>query len=92
MKPYLRALFAPILNLFESGSEAYDYKPSHRIVLIVMGGLFTALGGIVLFYAQGQDIGYFLPVIIFGGVGIVSLIIGFLGNERAVAKIWGSRS
>ena len=91
MKQYLRTLFAPILNLFESGSEDFEYKPSHRNILIIMGGLFTGLGGIVFFYAQGQDIGYFLPVIIFGGVGVVSLIVGFLGNERAVAKIWGSR-
>ena len=91
MKQYLRVVFSPVLRIFESGTDEFSYKPSHRIILIIMGGLFSALATLVFSFAQGQDIGYLLPVLIFGGVGIVSLIVGLLGNDRAVAKIWGSR-
>ena len=76
--------------IFESGNGEYVYKPSHRLVLIVMGALFTALATLVIFVAEGNGAEYFLPVVLFGGLGIVSLIIGFLGSDRAVAKIWGS--
>lgn len=91
MKQIVRAVFSPLLKIFESGDDEFSYKPSHRIILLVMGVLFSALAMFVLSSAQGQDIGYFLPVLIFGGVGVVSLVIGFVGTDRAVAKIWGSR-
>jgi len=90
MKAFLRKLFSPLLMIFESGTSEYVYKPSHRLVLIVMGGLFSALAALVLFVAEGNGAEYFLPVVLFGGLGIISLIIGFLGTDRAVAKIWGS--
>lgn len=91
MKNLLRRLFSPILNLFESGSAPYAYKASHRTILLIMGGLFCGLAALVLYFARGADLGYFLPVVIFGGVGLLSLLIGFLGSDRAVAKVWGSR-
>jgi len=87
----LRMLFYPILSVFESGAEPYVYKKSHRTILNVIGVLFSALSLLVFWLSRGQDSGYLLPVIIFGGVGLVSLIVGFTGNDRAVAKIWGSR-
>jgi hypothetical protein len=89
MKSLLRNLFSPILNLFESGNESYAYKKSHRIILMVMGVLFSGLGSLVYVLAEGQDIGYLLPVIVFGGVGLLCLLIGSIGNDRAVSKIWG---
>lgn len=91
MKEIVRAVFSPLLKVFESGDDEFSYKPSHRIILLVMGVLFSALAMFVFISAQGQDIGYYLPVLIFGGVGVVSLVIGFVGTDRAVAKIWGSR-
>lgn len=91
MKQLLRTILSPILNFLESGSEPYVYKPSHRKILIFMGSLFTGLAGVVLWLAQGQDPGYFLPVVIFGIGGLLSLGVGVFGNDRAVAKIWGSR-
>lgn len=90
MKLLLRKLLSPILNVFESGDEEFAYKKSHRVILIVMGILFTGLASLVLFFAQGEELGYFIPVIVFGGVGLLCLAVGFLGTERAVAKIWGS--
>jgi len=91
VKKQLRAIFSPILNIFESGTEAYAYKSSHRKILIIMGGLFCGLATLVFYLAQGEDPGYLLPVLIFGGAGLLSLLIGLLRTDRAVAKIWGSR-
>ncbi len=92
MKALLRILFAPILNIFESGQGEYAYNPSHRLILIVVGSLFSFLAGAVIaMIIGGSDAGYAIPAIVFGGAGLVSLIVGALGNERAVAKIWGSR-
>jgi len=90
MKNLLRNLFSPLLNIFESGNEAFIYKKSHRTILIVMGILFTGLASLVFTLAQGEDISYLIPVFVFGGAGLISLIIGTLGNDRAVSKIWGS--
>ena len=91
MKKQLRAIFSPILNIFESGDEPISYKPSHRTILIVVGCLFSGLATVVFFLARGEEIGYLLPVLIFGCAGFIALLIGFLGTDRAVAKIWGSR-
>lgn len=91
VKQKLRSLFSPILNIFESGSESFAYKSSHRTILIFMGSLFSGLSIMVLWLAQGEDPGYYLPVLIFGVVGLTCLLIGFIGTDRAVAKIWGSK-
>lgn len=56
-----------------------------------MGGLFSALAMLVFWFAQGQDPVYLLPVLIFGSIGVLSFMVGFIGTDRAVAKIWGSR-
>jgi len=87
----LRILFSPLLNIFESGTEPFAYKSSHRKILVIVGCLFCGLAILVLSLAQGEDPTYILPVLIFGGAGLLSLLIGFLGSDRAVAKIWGSR-
>ena len=91
MKRILRIIFSFILNPFESGTDDFAYKPSHRLILIIMGFMFSALAGLVYWFAQGKDYTYLLPVVIFGGGGFLSLLIGSLGTDRAVAKIWGSR-
>ncbi len=93
MKQVLRKIFSPILNVFESGSEEYTIKPLSRKILIVVSTLFSGLA-IVVFYLMPDDAdpGYFLPIVIFGGIALVGFIVGFLGTDRAVAKIWGSRS
>jgi len=90
VKQTLRSIFSPILNIFESGTESFAYKPSHRTILIIMGSLFTGLATLVFILALGEDLGYLLPVLVFGGIGLLSLLIGLIGTNRAVAKIWGS--
>ena len=91
VKDKLRSLFSPILNILESGTEPFAYKSSHRTVLVILGCLFSGLATLVFFFAQGEDPVYLLPVLIFGGIGLMSLLVGLIGTDRAVAKIWGSR-
>ena len=91
MKKIIRILFSPVLNYFESGTEAYEYKSSHRTILLTIGVLFSGLAAVVFWLARGADAGYLFPVIIFAATGLVSFIIGYAGSDRAVAKIWGSR-
>jgi len=91
MKERLRILFSPILNQFEKGTEPYSYKPLNRKILIIMGLLFSGLAAGVYYITPGNDIGYLLPVIVFSTVGLVCILIGMLGNDRAVSKIWGNR-
>ena len=92
MKNILRKLFSPILNVFEGGDEPYTAKPLNRKILIVIGVLFSFLVSVVIYLSYDKgEMGYLIPVIVFSGVAFVALIIGFLGNDRAVAKIWGNR-
>jgi drug/metabolite transporter (DMT)-like permease len=91
MKKLLRTIFAPILNIFESGDEPFSYKPSHRKILIFMGCLFSGMATAVLIFLPADDLGYLIPVLVFGVAGVISLVVGLIGTDRAVAKIWGSR-
>ena len=92
MKNLLRKLFAIILNKFEQGTGEYVYKPLSRKILIFMGVLFSGLIMLVLYFLP-EDIGFsfLIPVVVFGGVALVTLVVGLLGTDRAVAKIWGDR-
>lgn len=88
----LRKAFSPILETFEAGTEEYHYKKSHRVILIVMGLIFAILATAVAFMAADADnIGYYIPVVTFALVSLVTLVVGCLGSERAVASIWGSK-
>lgn len=91
MKKFLRTLFSPILNPLEAGEAPYAYKPSHRTVLLVMSLLFSVLAVLVLIFNTEGDIGYLFPAVVFGLLALVGLIVGLLGSDRAVAKIWGNR-
>jgi uncharacterized membrane protein len=92
MKNLLRKICSPILTPLERGSEAYNYKPLNRKVLLIIGFIFLCLGMLVAYLAyQNQQLNYFLPVIVFSAIGLLALIVGGLGSDRAVAKIWGNR-
>lgn len=91
MKDPLQKIF-PILNIFENDEEPYNYKSIHRKILIVIGILFSCLAIGVFFIAPAEaGLGILFPVIVFLAAGIVSLVVGFLGSDRAVAKIWRNR-
>jgi uncharacterized membrane protein len=92
MKTALRKLFSPILNYFESGEGEFRYRKSHRTILIVVGFLFLILSTISIVAALAADqFAAFIPIIVFFLGGLVCLVIGTLGTDRAVATIWGSR-
>lgn len=91
MKTLLRSLFSPILNQFESGEQTFSYKPSHRLILKTVGILFSCIISFILYLSVGgETLGYLIPVTVFGAVSLVCLVVGFLGTDRAVAKIWGN--
>ncbi|RBO83915.1 hypothetical protein [Marinomonas aquiplantarum] len=89
MKAVLEKLCSPILNLFEDGEGAYDYKPSHRKVLITLGVLCLVIGAISIYVTlvTGQFAGM-IPIVLFCGTGLVCEVVGLLGSDRAVARIW----
>lgn len=91
MKKSLQRLFSPVLNLFESYEGDYDYKPSHRTILIVIGVLFILLSLVSLTAAvYTAQPGAVFPFLIFFAAGGTSLIVGGLGSDRAVARLWGN--
>jgi len=92
MKQTLRQLFSLILNPFESGNDAYSYKASHRKILMFMGVLFLFLSAVSAISAiVSEQMGGLIPFLVFFLVGLVCEVVGFLGSDRAVAKIWGSK-
>lgn len=92
MKASLRALFSPLLNPLERGDEPYVYKPLNRRILLAVSLLFSLLCAALVYLIPAEaDKGYLVPVVVFGLVALVGFIVGLLGNDRAVAKIWGNR-
>jgi len=92
MNDLLRKLFQPVLQIFESGEGEYSYKQSHRTILIIVGVLFLVLASVSAVAAiSASQMGGFFPVLIFFLIGFVCEVVGLLGNERAVAKIWGNK-
>lgn len=92
MKASLRALFSPLLNPLERGDEPYVYKPLNRKILLAVSLLFSLLCAALVYLIPAEaDKGYLVPVVVFGLVALVGFIVGLLGNDRAVAKIWGDR-
>lgn len=92
MKSAIRKLVSPILDFFESGDGEYLYRKSHRLILKVVGGLFLFLAMVSALTGLAASLpGALVPVLVFLAVGVISLVVGFMGNDRAVARIWGSR-
>jgi len=92
MKNILRQLFSPILKPFENGAEDYNYKPSHRKILLAVGSLFLFLAAVSFYIAiLTYELASLIPILVFFLGGMICMIIGGLGTDKAVAKIWGSR-
>ncbi|MDR9469049.1 hypothetical protein [Marinospirillum sp.] len=55
-----------------------------------MGILFLFLSVVSAFagYSVGQ-VGALIPVVVFFSVGLVAVVLGVLGSDAAVSKIWG---
>ena len=92
MAKILRKIFQPILRIFESGDGEYRYEKSHRKILIAMGVLFLTLSTVSAVLAiSSSEMGGLIPFLVFFMVGFVCEVVGLLGSNRAVAKIWGSK-
>lgn len=92
MRNILTKMFWPILRRFETGGESTNYKKSHRVALNVMGSLFILLS--LLSAAAAQSVGgaaSLIPVIVFFSLGFVAVVVGTLGSDCAVSKIWGTK-
>jgi hypothetical protein len=92
VKDVLRKVFWPILAFFEKGGSAEHYRPSHRKILLVVGFLFLVLSGISLFFSiVAETFSALLPIVLFFVISLVCFVVGLLGSDSAVARIWGSR-
>ncbi|MCM0613639.1 hypothetical protein KFJ24_14235 [Marinobacter sediminum] len=92
MKQFLRKLAGPILKPLETGEVGANYKESHRAILNVVGVLFLILSGFSVFILNYTgELGALIPVLAFLGIGGLSLIVGTLGSDVAVSKMWGNR-
>jgi len=92
MKSFLRQLFSPILTPFESWEGEYRYRKSSRLILKVVGVLFLVLSTVSLL--ASLVVGSYaaiIPVGVFFCGGAFCLVIGGLGSDRAVAKVWGNK-
>lgn len=92
MKERLRKLMNPLLSRFENNSDDYQLTPTNRKVALFISGTFLILAIVIPFIVWPQPITSFIfPVIVFGSLGIVGLIVGTLGTDHAVAKLVGNR-
>jgi hypothetical protein len=92
MKNIFIKIFWPILGRFEQGEGDYNYSPSRRVILLVVGPLMLLLSvGILGVVVGTSEFVALLPVVVFFVVGAVALVVGSLGSDRAVANIWGNK-
>ena len=88
----MKKLFYPILKHFEEGEGVYAYKPSHRIILFVVGTLFLVLSlGMAALGLGFSQAGAIFAFIIFFSVALTCLVVAAWGSDRAVAKRWNSK-
>ncbi|QCU89297.1 hypothetical protein [Thiomicrorhabdus sediminis] len=93
MKNLLLKLFSPILTPLENSEGDYQYAPSHRTVLKIMGILFLIVAGVTLYFSLKIDqMAGLFPMVLFGGIGLICLGVAYLGSDKAVAKIWRNRN
>jgi len=76
-----------VMGLLFNGLASLVFVLSHKVAQDVLADVLPEVAQVS---TQANDIGYLIPVVFFGGAGILCLLIGLLGNDRAVAKIWGS--
>lgn len=92
MKDRFRKVFWPILAFFEKGGSAKGYRPSHRKILLAVGFLFLVLSGVSLFFSVfAGTFSALLPIVLFFVISLVCFVVGLLGSDSAVARIWGVR-
>ena len=92
MGKILTKVFWPILKFFETEEEPANYKKSHRVALNILGCLFLTLSlGLAWAASSVGGLGSLIPVVVFFCVGLVAVVVGSLGSNGAVSKIWGTQ-
>ena len=57
-----------------------------------MSLLFLSLAtGLAVFLPSGIERTFLIPVTVFGLIGLLGLLVAWLGSERAVARLWNSK-
>ena len=86
-------MISPLLNSLENSEGYYEYSPSHRKVLKIMGILLILLGGVGLYFSILADqLAGLFPVTLFTIIGLICLAVAYLGSDKAVAKMWRNRN
>jgi len=74
------------------GAQLAGYRQSHRKILLVVGFLFLVLSGVSLFFSIfAETFSALLPIVLFFVISLVCFVVGLLGSDSAVARIWGTR-
>ncbi|MBS3803591.1 MAG: hypothetical protein KGY54_03530 [Oleiphilaceae bacterium] len=90
MRKFFTSICWPILAWFERGETPTGYRASHRKILLAVAFLFMVLLGVASYFGLlAGSLGALIPVVVFFGISLVCTIVGLLGSDRAVAKIWG---
>ncbi|MAB23994.1 hypothetical protein ACS8E9_03860 [Pseudomonas neustonica] len=92
LKEFARKLCAPLLKPLENSDAPYHYTPKSRGILVIMSLLFLSLAtGLAVFLPSGIERTFLIPVTVFGLIGLLGLLVAWLGSERAVARLWNSK-
>lgn len=92
MKNTLKTIFSPILNIFENNNDEFIYRSLNRKIVLFISIVFSLLAfALPAYMPQLVEMGYWFVMVVFGGLSFVGLVVGFLGSDKAVAKLLGSR-
>lgn len=53
--------------------------------------MFGFLAGLSFYLMPDSEPGYIFSVIVFGGISFMGFVVALLGEDSAVARLWGSR-
>jgi lipopolysaccharide export LptBFGC system permease protein LptF len=92
IKASARQIFSPILSPLEDSPRPYVYTRQSRLILWVMSVLFIGLAiALGVWLPNKTDGSVWIPVGVFGLLGTFGVLVAWLGTDKAVAKVWGSR-
>ncbi len=92
IKASARQILSPILSPLEDSPKPYAYTRNSRVILWIMSVLFVALAvALAAFLPERTDSSVWIPVAVFGSLGVFGSLVAWLGTDKAVARVWGSR-
>ncbi|WP_420426770.1 hypothetical protein [Algiphilus sp.] len=92
MKAQFRQIFAPVLRPLEEGNGDFRYQPMHRTILLVVAGLFLLLSAVSAYFSLSAGLtAGLLATVVFLTLSATCTVVGLLGTDRAVARLWGNR-